>query len=126
MKPHGKYHMVDLDRVGGVPVVMQMLLDAGLLHGDCLTVTGKTMAENLADLDPPQPDGEVVHPLSAPIHAQGGIAVLRGSLAPNGARREGRGHRPAAVRGHRPASSTARSSRWTRSSPAASSRATSS
>ena len=64
MKPHGKYHMVDLDRVGGVPVVMRELLDAGLLHGDCLTVTGKTMAENLAALDPPAPDGDVVHPLT--------------------------------------------------------------
>ncbi len=84
MKPHGKYHMTDLDRVGGVEVVLRELLDAGLLHGDCLTVTGKTMAENLADLDPPEPDGEVVHPLTDPIHAQGGIAVLRGSLAPNG------------------------------------------
>ncbi|HET9729982.1 MAG TPA: dihydroxy-acid dehydratase [Acidimicrobiia bacterium] len=85
MKPHGRYHMTDLDRVGGVAVVMQMLLDAGLLHGDCLTVTGKTIAENLAELAPPAPDGDVVHPLSAPIHAQGGIAILRGSLAPNGA-----------------------------------------
>jgi dihydroxy-acid dehydratase len=85
MKPHGKYHMVDLDRIGGVPVVMKQLLDAGLLHGDCLTVTGTTMAENLAALDPPAVDGDVVHPLSSPIHAQGGIAVLRGSLAPNGA-----------------------------------------
>jgi dihydroxy-acid dehydratase len=85
MKPHGKYHMVDLDRVGGVTVVLRMLLDAGVLHGDCLTVTGKTMAENLTALDPPGPDGEVVHPMSSPIHAQGGIAVLRGSLAPNGA-----------------------------------------
>jgi dihydroxy-acid dehydratase len=85
MKPHGNYHMVDLDRVGGVQVVMQELLDAGLLHGDCLTVTGKTIAENLAALDAPKPDGDVVHPLRAPIHAQGGIAVLRGSLAPNGA-----------------------------------------
>jgi len=85
MKPHGKYHMVDLDAVGGVPVVMQELLDAGLLHGDCLTVTGKTVAENLAELAPPRVDGAVVHPLSRPIHAQGGIAVLRGSLAPNGA-----------------------------------------
>ncbi len=84
MKPHGKYHMADLDRVGGVQVVMRMLLDAGLLHGDCLTVTGRTVAENLAELDPPGPDGDVVHPLSAPIHALGGIAVLRGSLAPNG------------------------------------------
>ncbi len=85
MKPHGKYHMVDLDRVGGVTVVLKMLLDAGLLHGECLTVTGKTMAENLDGLDPPGPDGDVVHPMSAPIHAQGGIAILRGSLAPNGA-----------------------------------------
>ncbi|HLG01106.1 MAG TPA: dihydroxy-acid dehydratase [Acidimicrobiia bacterium] len=85
MKPHGRFHMIDLDRVGGVPVVMAELLEAGLIHGDCLTVTGKTVAENLADLAPPKPDGEVVHPLSAPIHADGGIAVLRGSLAPNGA-----------------------------------------
>jgi dihydroxy-acid dehydratase len=83
-KPHGKYHMVDVDRIGGVPVVLKELLDAGLLHGDCLTVTGKTMAENLADLDPPKPDGDVVYPLSTPIHAIGGIAIVRGSLAPNG------------------------------------------
>jgi dihydroxy-acid dehydratase len=85
MKPHGKYHMADLDRIGGVQVVLRELLDAGLLHGDCLTVTGKTLAENLADLDPPAPDGDVVHPLGEPIHAEGGIVVLRGSLAPNGA-----------------------------------------
>jgi dihydroxy-acid dehydratase len=84
MKPHGRFHMTDLDRVGGVQVVLRELLDAGLLHGDCLTVTGRTMAENLAALDPPAPDGEVVHPLSAPIHTQGGIAVLTGSLAPKG------------------------------------------
>jgi len=83
-KPHGRYHMVDVDRVGGIPLVMRELLEAGLLHGDCLTVTGATVAENLAALDPPRPDGEVVHPLSAPIHAEGGIAVLRGSMAPNG------------------------------------------
>ncbi len=83
-KPHGKYHMFDIDRIGGVPVVLRELLDAGLLHGDCMTVTGKTMAENLAVLDPPAPDGEVVHPLSAPINVQGGIAILRGSMAPNG------------------------------------------
>jgi dihydroxy-acid dehydratase len=83
-KPHGRYHMVDVDRVGGVPMVMRELLDAGLLHGDCLTVTGRTMAENLASLDPPAPDGAVVHPVSAPIHADGGIAVLRGTMAPNG------------------------------------------
>jgi dihydroxy-acid dehydratase len=83
-KPHGKYHMVDVDRIGGVPVIMAELLNAGLLHGDCLTVTGKTIAENLAALDPPAPDGEVVHPLSDPIHVSGGIAILRGSLAPKG------------------------------------------
>ena len=83
-KPHGKYHMIDLDRVGGVPMVMKALLDAGLLHGDCMTVTGRTMAENLAALDPPAPDGEVVRPVSDPIHPIGGIAVLTGSLAPKG------------------------------------------
>jgi dihydroxy-acid dehydratase len=85
MKPHGKYHMTDLDRIGGVQVVLKELLDAGLLHGDCITVTGRTMAENLLALDPPKPDGDVVHPLDAPIHTQGGLAVLRGTLAPNGA-----------------------------------------
>ncbi len=84
-KPHGRFHMVDIDRVGGVPVVMKELLDAGLLHGDCLTVTGRTVAENLAVLDPPAPDGTVVHPVSDPIHVDGGIAVLTGSLAPRGA-----------------------------------------
>jgi dihydroxy-acid dehydratase len=83
-KPHGKFHMVDIDRIGGVPVVMQELLAAGLLHGDCLTVTGRTVAENLAALDPPAPDGTVVHPLSDPIHASGGIAILTGTLAPKG------------------------------------------
>jgi dihydroxy-acid dehydratase len=83
-KPHGKYHMTDVDRIGGVPVVMRELLDAGLLHGDCLTVTGSTVAENLAVLDPPAPDGDVVHRLGDPIHSQGGIAVLTGSLAPHG------------------------------------------
>jgi dihydroxy-acid dehydratase len=85
MKPGGRFHMSDLDRVGGVPVVLRMLLEAGLVHGDCLTVTGKTMAENLAELAPPGPDGTVVHPLAAPIHEEGGIVVLTGSLAPKGA-----------------------------------------
>jgi dihydroxy-acid dehydratase len=83
-KPHGKYHMADIDRIGGVQVVMKELLDAGLLYGECLTVTGKTVAENLADLDPPAPDGDVVHPLRDPIHTEGSLVVLRGSLAPNG------------------------------------------
>jgi dihydroxy-acid dehydratase len=84
MKPGGKFHMSDLDRVGGVPVVMKHLLDAGLLHGDCMTVTGKTIAENLAEIDPPAPDGVVVYPLDQPIHAEGGINILTGSLAPRG------------------------------------------
>ena len=83
-KPGGKYHMTDVHRVGGIPVVMKHLLDAGLLHGDVLTCTGKTMAENLAEIDPPAPDGDVIHPLSQPIHAEGGINVLTGSLAPKG------------------------------------------
>ncbi|MEL6892814.1 MAG: dihydroxy-acid dehydratase, partial [Actinomycetota bacterium] len=85
MKPGGKFHMSDLDRVGGVPVVLKMLLDAGHLHGDVMTCTGRTMAENLADIDPPAADGVVVHPFDAPIHDEGGINVLRGSLAPEGA-----------------------------------------
>ncbi len=84
MKPGGKFHMSDLDRVGGVPVVMKHLLDAGLLHGDVMTVTGKTMAENLAHIDPPAPDGVVVHPLDQPLHSEGGINILTGSLAPKG------------------------------------------
>jgi dihydroxy-acid dehydratase len=84
MKPHGRYHMPDLDRIGGVPVVLRELLEAGLIHGDCLTVTGRTLADNLDALDPPPPDGEVVHRLGEPMHGEGGIAVLHGSLAPNG------------------------------------------
>ena len=84
MKPGGKFHMTDLDRIGGVPVVLKMLLDAGLLHGDVMTVTGKTMAENLAEINPPDPDGVVVHPWSAPINVEGGLLILTGSLAPKG------------------------------------------
>ena len=84
-KPGGKYHMTDIDRIGGVPVVLKHLLDAGLLHGDVLTCTGKTMAENLAEMNPPLPDGDVVHTLDNPIHAAGGINILTGSLAPKGA-----------------------------------------
>jgi dihydroxy-acid dehydratase len=85
VKPFGRYVMTDVDRIGGIPVVMRALLDAGLLHGDCLTVTGKTMAENLAALAPPDPDGKIIHALSEPIHRTGGITILRGSLAPDGA-----------------------------------------
>jgi len=85
LKPFGRYVMNDVDRVGGVPVVMKALLDAGLLHGDCLTVTGRTVAENLADLDPPDPDGKILRALGDPIHRTGGITVLSGSLAPDGA-----------------------------------------
>ncbi|HLL62652.1 MAG TPA: dihydroxy-acid dehydratase, partial [Propionibacteriaceae bacterium] len=85
LKPFGRYVMNDVDRVGGVPVVMKALLDAGLLHGDCLTVTGKTMAENLAEIAPPDVDGVIVRALSNPIHPTGGITILHGSLAPEGA-----------------------------------------
>ncbi len=83
-KPGGKFHMSDIDRIGGIPVVLKHLLDEGLLHGDEMTVTGKTMAENLAEIDPPGPDGTVVYPVSNPINAEGGLNVLTGSLAPNG------------------------------------------
>ena len=84
MKPGGKFHMTDLDRIGGVPVVLKHLLEEGLLHGDEMTVTGRTMAENLAEIDPPAPDGTVVYPISTPINAEGGLNVLTGSLAPSG------------------------------------------
>ena len=76
---------IDVDHIGGVPVVMKALLDAGLLHGDVMTVTGKTMAENLAHIAPPDPDGKVLRALDNPIHPTGGITILRGSLAPEGA-----------------------------------------
>jgi dihydroxy-acid dehydratase len=84
MKPFGRYHMVDLDRIGGVPVVLRALLDAGLLHGDAMTVTGRTMAENLVDVVVPE-DQDVVVPVDQPLADHGGIAILRGSLAPEGA-----------------------------------------
>jgi dihydroxy-acid dehydratase len=85
VKPFGRFVMTDIDRVGGVPVVMKALFDAGLLHGDCLTVTGRTIAENLADVPPPDPDGHVLRAVSEPIHRTGGLTILRGSLAPEGA-----------------------------------------
>jgi dihydroxy-acid dehydratase len=85
LKPFGKFVMTDLDRVGGIPVVLKILLDAGYLHGDALTVTGKTMAENLADINPPFPDGVVVHPANSPLSKDVGITILGGSLAPEGA-----------------------------------------
>ena len=85
LKPFGRYVMSDVDRVGGVPVVMRALLDAGLIHGDCLTVTGKTVAENLAEIAPPDPDGEILRATRDPLAATGGITILRGSLAPEGA-----------------------------------------
>ncbi len=85
VKPFGRYVMTDIDRVGGIPVVMKALLDAGLLHGDVLTCTGRTMAENLAEMDLPPLDGEVVRELGNPIHRTGGLTILRGSLSPDGA-----------------------------------------
>jgi dihydroxy-acid dehydratase len=85
MKPFGKYVMNDMDRHGGLPVLMKALLDAGLMHGDVLTVTGKTLAENLAELDIPELDGKVLRTLDNPIHPTGGLTVLKGSLAPEGA-----------------------------------------
>ena len=85
VKPFGQHVMVDIDRVGGIPVVMKALLDAGLLHGDVMTVTGRTLAENLADLDVPPLDGTVLRRLDDPIHATGGLTILDGTLAPGGA-----------------------------------------
>jgi dihydroxy-acid dehydratase len=85
LKPFGKYVMTDVDKVGGIPVVLRALLDAGLLHGDCLTVTGKTMAENLKDIKPPDPDGEILKAIKNPLSLGGGITILNGSLTPEGA-----------------------------------------
>jgi dihydroxy-acid dehydratase len=83
-KPSGKYVMADLDRIGGIPIVMKELLDAGLLHGDCMTVTGKTIAENLADVEFPTGQ-DIVHRVTDPLHGEGGVVILYGSLAPEGA-----------------------------------------
>ena len=85
LKPFGKYVMTDVDKVGGIPVILRALLDAGLLHGDCLTVTGKTMAENLKDISPPDPDGEILKAVNNPMSLGGGITILGGSLVPDGA-----------------------------------------
>jgi dihydroxy-acid dehydratase len=85
VKPFGAHVMSTVDQVGGVPVVMKALLDAGLLHGDALTCTGRTVAENLAEIDPPDLDGTVIHAMNDPIHPTGGLTILRGSLAPDGA-----------------------------------------
>jgi dihydroxy-acid dehydratase len=85
LKPFGRYVMNDVDRIGGIPVVMGALLEAGLMDGDCLTVTGNTMAENLAELAPPAVDGDILRKLDNPIHATGGLTILHGSLAPEGA-----------------------------------------
>ena len=84
LKPFGKYVMTDVDRVGGIPVVLKALFDAGLIHGDCLTVTGKTMAENLKDIAPPDPDGEILKAVKNPMSLGGGITILNGSLSPEG------------------------------------------
>jgi dihydroxy-acid dehydratase len=85
VKPFGRYVMNDVHRIGGIPVVMKALLDAGLMHGDALTVTGKTLEENLAEINPPDPDGKIVFAVNNPIHKTGGLTILRGSLAPEGA-----------------------------------------
>ena len=92
MKPGGKYVMFDLDKVGGVPLVMKRLLEAGVLHGDCMTVTGKTIAENLAEADVDDSDNEVVHQISTPISSTGGLVTLFGNLAPDGAILKVAGH----------------------------------
>jgi dihydroxy-acid dehydratase len=85
VKPFGQFVMKDIDHIGGIPVVMKTLLEAGLFHGDCLTVTGRTMAENLDELAPPHIDGRVIREMSQPIHQTGGLTILTGSLAPDGA-----------------------------------------
>ena len=125
LKPFGRYVMNDVDRVGGVPVVMKALLDAGLMHGDCLTVTGRTMAENLADIAPPDVDGTILRALSNPIHPTGGITILRGSLAPRAPWSRAPASTPRSG-GAPPGCSTASARRWTGSRTARSGPATSS
>jgi dihydroxy-acid dehydratase len=99
LKPFGRYVMSDLDRIGGIPVVMKALLDAGLLHGDCLTVTGATIADNLADIAPPDLDGDIIRGLANPIHQTGGLTILKGTLAPDGAVVKSAGFDETVVRG---------------------------
>ncbi len=85
LKPSGKYLAVDLHKAGGIPQVMKILLKAGLLHGDCMTITGKTIAEQLADVpDEPRADQDVIRPISNPMYKQGHLAILRGNLSPEG------------------------------------------
>ena len=85
LKPFGRYVMSDVFKIGGIPVVMKALLDAGLINGDCLTITGKTVAENLEGINPPDPDGQILRAMDNPIHKTGGLTILHGSLAPGGA-----------------------------------------
>ena len=85
LKPSGKYVMADLQRYGGTPAVLRYLYDNNMIHGDCLTVTGKTMAQNLAEVAPIAPENPIISPLSAPIKATGHIQILHGNLAPEGA-----------------------------------------
>ena len=84
LKPGGKYVALDVHRVGGIPIILKALLDGGLLHGDCITVSGKTMAENLKDVVFPT-DQDVIYPVSRPISKTGGVVGLKGNLAPEGA-----------------------------------------
>ena len=85
LKPSGKYLAIDLHRAGGIPAVMKVLLDAGLLHGDCITITGKTVAQNLADLPPLRADQDVIRPITQPMYSEGHLAILKGNLSPEGA-----------------------------------------
>ncbi|MDO8420244.1 MAG: dihydroxy-acid dehydratase [Rubrivivax sp.] len=84
LKPSGRYLAIDLHRAGGIPAVMKVLLDAGLLHGDCMTITGKTVAQNLADVPPLRADQDVIRPLTNPMYAEGHLAILKGNLSPEG------------------------------------------
>jgi dihydroxy-acid dehydratase len=126
LKPSGKYVAVDLHKAGGVPQVMKMLLVHGLIHGECMTITGKTVAENLEGrARRAARDQDVIRPWSNPMYAQGHLAILKGNLAPDGCVAKITGSRTRASPGPR-ACSTPSPRRWTRSSPTRSSRATSS
>ena len=126
VKPFGRYVMSDVDHVGGIPVVMKALLDAGVLDGSALTVTGRTVAENLADVAPSDPDGSVIRAMSNPMHRTGGLTIVRGSLAPEGAVVKTAGFDRVDLRGHRAGVRRRDAPRWRRSKTAHSRPATSS
>ncbi len=125
LKPSGRYVAVDLHRAGGVPQVLKMLLAHGVLHGECMTITGKTVAENLKDVpEEPRADQDVIRPWSNPMYKQGHLAILRGNLAPEGCVAKITGLKNPSITGPRARVRFRARRAWRRSSPTRSGRAT--